>query len=99
MSFKEFQKVNKCLTYKFDSPSNCETKEKAEINSCTKYQFFCESDFKTIPVKVRSKTYRFEAEEICKGEKSALATTSEPEFFENIDKIWWEGSIWEKYID
>ena len=49
-------------------------------------------------VKVRNKTYRFEAEEICKGEKSALATTSEPEFFDNIDKIWWEGSIWESTL-
>ena len=47
-------------------------------------------------IKVRNKTYRFEAEQICKDEKSALASTSEPEFLENIDNIWWEGSIWDR---
>ena len=47
-------------------------------------------------IKVRNKTYRFEAEKICKNEKSALASTSEPEFLENIDNIWWEGSIWDR---
>ena len=40
--------------------------------------------------------YRFEAEKICKNEKSALESTSEPEFLENIDNIWWEGSIWDR---
>ena len=35
-----------------DSPSNCETKEMAEINGCTQLHYFCQSDFKQSPVKV-----------------------------------------------
>ena len=44
-----------CLAYKFDSPANCETKEKAEINDCEKYQFFCQSDLNQSPIKVCSR--------------------------------------------
>ena len=53
----------KCLRYKFDLSSNCETKEKAEINHCEKFKFFCQSDLKQTPIKVCSqksivKTYQ-----------------------------------------
>ena len=43
-----------CLAYKLDSPSNCETKDKAEMNECEKYQFFCQSDLNQSPIKVCS---------------------------------------------
>ena len=48
---------------------------------------------------VRSKAYRFEAEKTCNKENSTLSTTIEPEFIDNIESIWWEGSIWVRSID
>ena len=51
-NFLKFYKGKRCLAYKLDSPSNCETKEMTRVNNCMKRQYFCRSDLKQTPIKV-----------------------------------------------